>query len=76
MRTFPYLMQTYRDGREVSCDTVLMGRLGSELALIYRDTLDAPLPPRLRSIVERLDEHVLGRREDDEFSAREGLPPR
>ena len=37
------------------CETVLLGRIGSELALIYRDMLQSPLPPGLQELVERLD---------------------
>lgn len=36
-------------------ETVLLGRIGSELALIYHDILQSPLPPQLRELVERLD---------------------
>lgn len=37
------------------CETVLLGRIGSELALIYHDTLQSPLPQGLLELVERLD---------------------
>ena len=37
------------------CETVLLGRIGRELALIYHDTLDSPLPSDLQELVERLD---------------------
>lgn len=42
------------------CETVLLGRIGSELALIYHDTLQSPLPPDLQELVERLDQDVPG----------------
>jgi hypothetical protein len=42
-------------------DAMLLGRLGSELALIYHDTLQAPLPAGLRALVERLDAAALQR---------------
>lgn len=50
---------------EYSCDALLRGRLGSELALIYHDTLQAPLPPRLRALLERLDRPTRPRRDQD-----------
>ena len=40
-------------------DAVLLGRLGAELADIYRDTLHAPLPAGLKAIVSRLDAVLL-----------------
>ena len=40
-------------------ETLLLGRIGSELALVYHDVLQAPLPPRLRELVERLDRQSL-----------------
>lgn len=40
---------------EARCDAVLLGRLGNELARLYRDTLQAPLPPRLQALIDRLD---------------------
>lgn len=42
------------DALEAQCANVLLGRLGSELALIYHDTLQAPLPPGLQATVDRL----------------------
>lgn len=38
------------------CDTLVLGRLGSELAHIYQDTLHSPLPPRLQALIDRLEE--------------------
>jgi hypothetical protein len=48
---------SYREAPSVGehVDAMLLGRLGSELALIYHDTLQAPLPPGLRALVDRLD---------------------
>lgn len=40
---------------EARCDALLLGRLGSELALIYHDTLQAPLPAALQELIDRLD---------------------
>ena len=36
-------------------DPLLLGRLGSELAYVYRDTLQAPLPSKLQALVDQLD---------------------
>ena len=41
---------------EATCETMLLGRLGSEIALIYHDTLQAPLPPRLQELIDRLND--------------------
>ena len=46
------------------CEAVLLGRLGSEIATVYQDTLDAPLPAGLRVLIERL-ELALGRTGQD-----------
>lgn len=43
------------DSLEAGCDRLLLGRLGSELALVYHDTLQAPLPTGLRRLIDRLD---------------------
>ena len=40
---------------EASCETMLLGRLGREIAGIYHDTLKSPLPPRLQELVDRLE---------------------
>jgi hypothetical protein len=40
---------------DAPCETMLLGRIGRELALIYHDTLQSPLPPRLQELVERLE---------------------
>ena len=40
---------------ETRCDAMLLGRLGHELANIYHDTLQAPLPSKLRALIERLE---------------------
>lgn len=45
---------------ETACETMLLGRLGSEIASIYQDSLQTPLPPRLQELVDRLDEAVCG----------------
>ncbi len=42
------------------CDTLLLGRLSTELASIYRDTLQSPLPPRLQTLIDRLETAGLG----------------
>ena len=47
------------------CDTLLLGRLGGELALIYHDTLHSPLPPRLQALIDRLEEASRSHRETD-----------
>jgi hypothetical protein len=36
-------------------DAVLLNRLGSELARVYRDTLEASLPPGLQELAQRLE---------------------
>lgn len=41
---------------EATCETFLLGRLGSELALIYHDTLQAPLPSGLQTLIDRLED--------------------
>lgn len=38
----------------------LLGRLGGELALVYHDTLQSPLPPVLRELIDRLDASLAG----------------
>lgn len=43
-----------------ACDAVLLGRLGRELAILYRDTLHSPLPPRLQTLIDRLDQPPVG----------------
>ncbi len=40
---------------ETRCDAMLLGRLGHEIAHIYHDTLHAPLPAGLRSLIDRLE---------------------
>lgn len=37
------------------CETMLLGRIGSELALVLHDTLQSPLPQGLQQLVEQLD---------------------
>ncbi|MDB5512848.1 MAG: hypothetical protein JWR08_2331 [Enterovirga sp.] len=39
-------------------DAVLLGHLGSELALIYHDTLQAPLPAALQALIDRLESAI------------------
>ena len=34
----------------------LLRRLGSELALVYHDTLQAPLPPAMQRLIDRLEQ--------------------
>ena len=41
-----------RDGR---LDGKLLNTFGNELTHLYRDTLQAPLPAGLRSLIERLE---------------------
>ena len=48
---------------EASCGTALLGRLGQELAHVYGDVVEAPLPPQLKQLLERL-EAVLQSSED------------
>ena len=45
---------------ETTCETLLLGRLGSELALIYHDTLQAPLPSGLQTLIDRLNDSKRG----------------
>ena len=52
MRGNSFPSDTTLEGR---CDTMLLGKLGHELAHIYHDTLQAPLPAGLRSLIERLE---------------------
>ena len=40
---------------QTRCETMLLGRLGHELAQVYRDTLQAPLPSALKTLVGRLE---------------------
>jgi hypothetical protein len=40
---------------EAQCDAMLLGRLGHELAGIYQDALQAPLPAKLHALIERLE---------------------
>ena len=40
---------------ESACETFLLGRLGTELADIYHGSLQAPLPPALQTLIDRLD---------------------
>ena len=48
---------------ETACDAMLLGKLGHELAGIYHDTLQAPLPSGLQSLIDRL-EAALGETEE------------
>ncbi|TDR89262.1 hypothetical protein [Enterovirga rhinocerotis] len=34
----------------------MLGRIGSELAALYLDTFESSLPPRLKRLVERLED--------------------
>ncbi len=45
---------------ETRCETMLLGRLGHELAQVYRDTLQAPLPSALKTLVGRLEAALEG----------------
>ncbi|HMO27757.1 hypothetical protein [Enterovirga sp.] len=45
------------------CETILLGRIGSELAVVLHDTLQSPLPEGLQLLVERLDRDLQA--EDD-----------
>ncbi len=40
---------------ERRCEAMLLGRLGHELAQVYRDTLHSPLPSALKTLVGRLE---------------------
>lgn len=40
---------------ESACGTALLARLGQEVAHLFDDALQQPLPPRLRSLIEKLD---------------------
>ena len=40
---------------ETQRDTMLLGRLGRELASVYQDALQAPLPAKLHALMERLE---------------------
>ncbi|MDB5592836.1 hypothetical protein [Enterovirga sp.] len=40
----------------IRCDAFLLGRLGSEVARIYQDTLHSPVPARLQALVDQLTE--------------------
>ncbi len=44
------------EGSGRRADTLLLGRFGQELAAVYHDTLQAPLPRALQLIVDRLEE--------------------
>lgn len=44
--------------------TMLLGRIGRELALIYHDTLQAPLPASIQKIIDQLDEESGQQRQD------------
>lgn len=41
--------------REATCETVMLGRIGRELANVFSDTLQAPLPARLQALVDTLE---------------------
>ena len=38
-----------------ACGAALLGRLGRELAHVYGNVVEAPLPPRLKQLIERLE---------------------
>ena len=40
------------------CETLLLGRIGHELAHLYHDTLHSPLPADMQELIERLDHDV------------------
>ena len=70
------LSNAFRDGAGRRGDDLLTGRLGSELTLIYHDTLQAALPPRLQAIVNRLEEALRCDRaaEEERTTSREFRP--
>lgn len=43
------------------CDSVLLGRLGRELAHVLDDTLRAPMPARLQALIDQLDPEMPAR---------------
>lgn len=66
MRTVTKMVDYAGTMLDVPCETVMLDRLGSELALIYHDTMRSPLPDRLMELVERLDHEALDQRGGDE----------
>lgn len=56
MRTGDHRTAFGSDSLESTCEAMLLGRLGSEIASIYHDTLGSPLPARLQELVARLDD--------------------
>lgn len=60
MRTFATMVDYGGTHVECPCETALLGRIGSELALIYHDTLQSPLPQGMQELVERLDHDAVG----------------
>ena len=57
---------------EARCDAMLLGKLGHELAHIYHDTLQSPLPSRLASLIERLEAALDGSERAEEEPVQEG----
>lgn len=39
---------------DARCDTLLLGRLGRELARVYHDSLNAPVPARLQALIDQI----------------------
>lgn len=40
---------------ESTCGGAMLGRLGRELADVYGDVADTPMPPHLRCLIEQLE---------------------
>ena len=55
MRTGSKVSFPHNASFETQCDAMLLGRLGHELANIYQDALQAPLPAKLHALIERLE---------------------
>lgn len=60
MRTSDHRLGFGAPSLETTCETMLLGRLGHEIARIYHDTLQSPLPPRLQELIDRLDDVTRG----------------
>lgn len=60
MRTSDQRLGFGASSLETTCETMLLGRLGHEIARIYNDTLQSPLPPRLQELIDRLDDVTQG----------------
>lgn len=56
MRTFRPRLDFSTTSPEAACEHLMLGRIGSELAALYLDTFESSLPPRLKRLVERLED--------------------